>query len=255
MKKGQRLWTREELIVTINLYCKLPFGKLHHRHPEVVKLAELLGRTPGSIAYKLVNFASLDPSLQSRGIKGASNTSKLDRAIWDEFYQNWDALPYESEKLRADLEGTSVEVLNELSIGDIPESKERETIVKQRVNQSFFRKAVLASYDYSCCITGISHNALLVAGHISTWAADPANRMNPSNGLAMNALHDKAYEHGLMAIAQDYTIHVASDLLGDTTPHLHAFFKQFEGKQIKLPKRFLPDRDLLEKHYSERFKH
>ncbi|WP_292003167.1 hypothetical protein [Chlorobium sp.] len=99
MKAGQKLWTRDELILAINLYCKLPFGRLHAKNPEVVMLASLIGRTPGSIAYKLVNFASLDPSLQARGIKGASNASKLDREIWNEFYQDWDRLPFESEKL------------------------------------------------------------------------------------------------------------------------------------------------------------
>ncbi|HRF38987.1 MAG TPA: hypothetical protein PK198_09360, partial [Saprospiraceae bacterium] len=55
MKKGQKLWTREELILAINLYCKTPFGKLHSRNPDVIQLSKLLGRTPSSIAYKLVN--------------------------------------------------------------------------------------------------------------------------------------------------------------------------------------------------------
>ena len=78
-----KLWTREELIVAINLYCKLPFGRLHKGNPEVIKLANLLGRTPSSVAWKLVNFASFDPSLKARGIKGASNVSNLDRQIWN----------------------------------------------------------------------------------------------------------------------------------------------------------------------------
>jgi putative restriction endonuclease len=63
MKVGQRLWTKEELILAINLYCKLPFGKLHRNNTEIVKLSAILGRTASSIAFKLVNFASLDPSL------------------------------------------------------------------------------------------------------------------------------------------------------------------------------------------------
>ncbi len=74
MKSDQKLWTREELIIAINLYFKIPFGKLHSRNPQIIKLAELLNRTPGSIAYKLVNFASLDPTLKQ---KGADHTSKL----------------------------------------------------------------------------------------------------------------------------------------------------------------------------------
>ncbi len=96
MKKGQKLWTRNELILAINLYCKLPFGKLHKTNPEVILLANLIGRTPSSIAYNLVNFASLDPSLRARGIKGAVNASRLDKKIWEEYYQNWEELPYES---------------------------------------------------------------------------------------------------------------------------------------------------------------
>lgn len=86
MKKGQKLWTKDELILAINLYCKLPFGRLHKNTAEIIELANLLDRSNNAIAYKLVNFASLDPSLQKRGIKGASNTSKLDKEVWDEFY-------------------------------------------------------------------------------------------------------------------------------------------------------------------------
>src|SRR4051794_12218506 len=109
MKEGQRLWTREELILAINLYCKLPFGRLHQRNPKIIELSNLIERTPGSVAYKLVNFASFDPSLKARGIKGASNASKLDKEIWNEFSSHWDILPYESEKLLARLEHKTVE--------------------------------------------------------------------------------------------------------------------------------------------------
>ncbi|MEC7264717.1 MAG: HNH endonuclease, partial [Bacteroidota bacterium] len=48
MKEGQRLWTRNELILAINLYCKLPFGRLHKTNPEVIHLANLINRTPSS---------------------------------------------------------------------------------------------------------------------------------------------------------------------------------------------------------------
>ena len=111
MKEGQKLWTRDELILAVNLYCKLPFGRLHRQNPDVINLAKIIERTPSSVAYKLVNFASLDPSLKARGIKGASNASKLDAEIWDEFFNNWDILPYESEKLLANLENTTLEKL------------------------------------------------------------------------------------------------------------------------------------------------
>ena len=148
MKTGQRLWTREELILALNLYFKTPFGRLHHRNPDVINLSKALVRTPGSVAYKLVNFASLDPTLKERGIKGAYNVSKLDKEIWNEFYNNWDEFPFESEKLLAKISGTTLEELNCINEDDLPlEGKTREQLVKVRVNQSLFRKIILASYN------------------------------------------------------------------------------------------------------------
>src|SRR6476620_8264900 len=117
MKLGQRLWTKDELLLGINLYAKLPFGKMHSRNPQVIELATLIGRTPGSVAFKLVNFASLDPDLQKRGIKGAANSGNLDKEVWHQFYNNWDAAFEESEKLLAKTKNINVEELywNEMS--------------------------------------------------------------------------------------------------------------------------------------------
>lgn len=213
MKKGQKLWTREELILAINLYCKLPFGRLDKSNPQVIHLAELIGRTPSSIAYKLVNFASLDPSLPSRGIKGASNSSKLDKVIWTEFYNNWEELPFESEKLLSKFENKSMEELNNIDINNLPKGKTREQVVKVRVNQSFFRSSILASYNNTCCITGINQIELLIAGHIRPCSIDEQNRLNPRNGIAINAQHDKAFENGLITITPDYKIKISKALL------------------------------------------
>ncbi len=177
MKEGQTLWSEEELILAMNLYCKLPFGKLHQSRPEVIELAKLIGRTPGSVAYKLVNLASLDPSLQARGIKGATNASKLDRKVWNDFYENWDVLPFESEKLLARFKNQTIE--ETIPAENFQEGETRLTQVQIRVNQAFFRTMIMASYGYTCCITGIQQPELLIAGHIKPWGIDPKNRLNP----------------------------------------------------------------------------
>jgi putative restriction endonuclease len=256
MKQGQRLWTREELILAINLYCKLPFGRLHNLNPEVINLATLINRTASSVAYKLVNFASLDPSLKARGIKGASNASKLDAEIWNEFFTAWDILPYESEKLLAHFKQTTIEELNQIPEEELPkEGKVREQVIKVRVNQSFFRRSILAAYNNKCCITGISQPELLIAGHIRPWGIDEKNRLNPRNGIAINALHDKAFEAGLITITPEYTIKISSQILQQKNQHTIDFFTKFENQQIILPSRFLPDIEFLRYHNSERFKH
>lgn len=255
MKPGQTYWNRKELILAINLYCKLPFGKLHRNNPQIVHLANLIGRTNNSVAYKLVNFASLDPSLQARGIKGASNASNLDKEIWNEFYNNWDILPFESEKLLAEFEHTTVENLNHIPEVELPkEGKVREQMVKVRVNQSFFRAAILAAYNNTCCITGITQKELLIAGHIRPWGLDEANRLNPQNGMAFNALHDKAFENGYLTILPDYTIKISPILLNLKDENSKIYFHQYQGKKIIEPKRFLPDTEFLKYHNDERFK-
>lgn len=255
MKQGQRLWSREELILTINLYCKLPFGRLHQSNPEVIKLASLIHRSPGSVAFKLVNFASLDPSLQARGIKGASNSSKFDKEIWKEFFNHLDTLPYESEKLLANFGKTTVEKLHNLVEDELPGyGKEREQIVKVRVNQSFFRSSILASYNNTCCITGINRPELLIAGHIRPWGIDEKNRLNPRNGIAINALHDKAFEAGFLTITPDFKIKISSQILKENDQYTFDFFGKYENKHMTLPSRFLPDVEFLKYHNEERFK-
>lgn len=256
MKQGQKLWTRQELILAVNLYCKLPFGRLHRLNPEVINLANLIGRTPSSVALKLVNFASLDPSLKARGIKGASNASKLDAEIWNEFFNHWDELPYESEKLLAKIENTTVEKLNHIPEYELPrEGKTREQFVKVRVNQSFFRSSILASYNNTCCITGIQQPEFLIAGHIKPWSIDEKNRLNPQNGIAINALHDKAFESGLITITTDFKIKVSPLLLKQKkSKSIEEYFIKYDNQEILLPSRFLPDLDFLSYHNEKRFK-
>jgi putative restriction endonuclease len=256
MKPGQRLWTRDELILAIKLYSKLPFGKMHSRNPEVISLSNFINRTPGSVAFKLVNFASLDPNLKERGIKGASNAGSLDKDIWKEFYNNWDNAFEESEKLLAKTKKVSIEELYATEIANIDEKGiEKQRLVKTRVNQYRFRKLVLSNYNDTCCITGIKQPDLLIASHITSWSKYENNRLNPMNGLCLNALHDKAFDKGLITvIAENYAIKVSTKLQkkgGDKI--LQDYFLKYDGKQINLPKKFLPSKEFLQIH-NEYFK-
>jgi putative restriction endonuclease len=256
MKEGQKLWIRDELILAINLYCKLPFGKMHSRNEQIKQLAELIGRTASSVALKLGNFASFDPTLKERGISGAANASKLDKQIWNEFYNNWDAALIESEKLLAKTKHTTIEKLNLIDYTDLPkEGKEKERMVKTRVNQSIFRTIVLATYNNTCCITGINNSDLLIASHIVPWSKDEKNRLNPTNGLCLNALHDKAFDKGLITIsAKDFTIKISSQLnKKDSSDSIKTNFIRLEGVKINLPDKFRPSEEQLKIH-NEYFK-
>lgn len=251
MKEGQKLWTREELILAINLYCKLPFGKMHKGNREIIQFAELIGRTPSSIALKLGNFASFDPSLKERGIKGASNASKLDKKIWDEFYSNWDVALIESEQLLAKAKHTTIEKLNKVDAKEIYKGGlEKERLVAVRINQSVFRKIILATYNNQCCITGIGNTDLLIASHIVPWSIDTKNRLNPMNGLCLNALHDRAFDKRLITIdSEDYSIKISSKLKDkNVSASINHNFLQLENSKIKLPDKFIPSKALLKIH-------
>ncbi len=116
-------WTRQELLVAFNLYCKIPFSRINYKQPEIINLASKIGRTPSAVAWKLVNFASFDPSLQKRGVKGASNSSKLDKEIFYQFYENWDEMLFESERLLTQYEETTIEKKYEPILFDLSEKK------------------------------------------------------------------------------------------------------------------------------------
>src|SRR6266705_3386409 len=75
-------WSRDELLACFNLYCRIPFGKLHKGNPEIIEAAKAFHRTPSAVAMKLVNFASFDPAQRSRNVKGLVNVSRQDRALW-----------------------------------------------------------------------------------------------------------------------------------------------------------------------------
>jgi len=243
-------WSREEHILAFNLYSQIPFGTIHIHNPKIKELAHLLGRSVGSVSLKLANFARLDPSLQERGIKGLPHGAKGEEDVWNEFADHPEELVFESQKLFARGEGKTVEEVAQIETDDLPPpGRERDAIVKVRVNQSFFRKRVLSAYEFRCCVTGLSIKSLLVAGHIVPWAVDKKNRLNARNGLCMNALHDLAFESHLMWVDRNFIVRMSNQMREEKKLSEAArWLLSFDGKPLILPTKFQPDPKLLLKH-------
>jgi len=245
-------WSREETIVAFNLYCKIPFGKINKSNPEVIRLAKIIGRTPSSVGMKLGNLGRFDPELQKRGVGGLSQGSKMDEVVWNEFHGNWDSLAYESERLLLHFQNKNEALLEQESVDTpLPIGADKLQSVKVRVNQRFFRDAVLSAYDNKCCITGLDQPRLLIASHIKPWKdSDPATeRTNPRNGLCLSALYDKAFDEGFMTITPEFRI-LLSKSLREALPHkvVQETFLRYEGKKIEMPQRFFPLKEALEWH-------
>jgi len=257
MNKKTNNWSREETIVAFNLYCKIPFGKINKSNPEVIRLAKIIGRTPSSVGMKLGNLGRFDPELQKRGVGGLSQGSKMDEIVWNEFHGNWDSLAYESEQLLLRFQKEKESVL-EIEVADIPLplGADKQQSVKVRVNQRFFREAVLSAYDNKCCITGLDQPRLLIASHIKPWKdSDPATeRTNPRNGLCLSALYDRAFDAGLMTITPDFKI-LLSKVIRDALPQqvVQETFLRYDGTKIDTPQRFLPLTESLDWHYTKIF--
>ena len=118
-----------------------------------------------------------------------------------------------------------------------------------RVNQHFFREAVLSAYDGKCCITGIDLKAVLIASHIKSWTqSNSKEKLNPQNGLCLNALHDRAFDRGLIAVNDDYTIAVSSLVSLSSNDAVRKLLLWYESREIKTPSRFLPRPEFLRWH-------
>jgi len=60
------LWTREQLIMALNVYFKIPFKDVKEKHPLIQKYAPLIGTTPTALKMKIGNFGRLDPTLKAK---------------------------------------------------------------------------------------------------------------------------------------------------------------------------------------------
>lgn len=242
-----RKWTKDESVLALALYCKIPFGRINKNHPQVIELAKLLGRTPASVSMKMGNFGRFDEALAAKGVTGLSHGSALDKVVWDKYHLNMQELSRTVEEIpyMSDLVKDEDETL--------PAGTTRATVTQARVNQGFFRNAVLSAYNQQCCITRINIPSLLIASHIKPWTvSDPkTERTNPCNGLALNTLHHEAFDNGIFTIDTDYRILISKTAKEKYSSDVfYDFFEKYEGNQITLPERFLPSKEMIEYHNS-----
>ena len=168
MASGKR-WTRDELLIALNVYHKLSFGQLHARNPVIIQVARKLGRPPGSLAMKLCNLASLDPVLRARGITGLTGASELDRDVWGEFHAHTDTLAPQSEqafcRLFARDDTADVEVVKNEGVRvrrgvvlEPPEGpSEQLAQTKIRRGQQYFRQMILNAVGPAVLSHSTSH--------------------------------------------------------------------------------------------------
>ena len=248
-------WTEEELVLALVLYLRTPYQKITSKNPEIVALANSLGRTPGAVSYKLANFAFCDKKVADSGKKGFSNGSKLDRVIWNQYVgENYE---HSIEKLLndaqviADERNISINVFLDQLVPNDYEANKTEYVRTQKVRlyQDYFRAQVLQRYDSRCLVSGLRCRTLLEVAHVIPWADDPNLRLVTTNGIPLNPLIHKAYDKHLLGIDSGFVIHVSEELLSSLEDGLLSWFRDINGSKLRLRDGVSPNPEFLAKRF------
>lgn len=126
-------------------------------------------------------------------------------------------------------------------------------IVKHRLHQVSFRKAIISAYNGRCALSRIAEPRLLDAAHIISDKDERLGQPVIPNGIPLSKIHHAAFDAHLIGIDPDYQLHVSDRLLDLKDGPVLEAMKGLDGGTIYLPKRTQdrPDRDRL----AQRFEH
>ncbi|MBZ5753043.1 HNH endonuclease [Metabacillus rhizolycopersici] len=89
---------------------------------------------------------------------------------------------------------------------------EREQVIKSRIGQSTFKKALLDT-EKKCKLCGVSDERFLVASHIKPWSqSNNQERLDVNNGLLLCPNHDLLFDKGYISFDADGTILISDGL-------------------------------------------
>lgn len=201
-------WSREELILALDLYRKYEGRDPGDKHPDVVALSALLRemagstgattfRNPNGVAMKLMNFRSLDPAFTAGGGKGLASAGRLDREVWDEFADDRSGLAIAAEGIRRGVEaGLDDDVLDELAGYEAKEGRvsyrlhkqlERDRkIVALRKRQALLKHGTLACE--ACAFDFQAAYGARGAGYIEAHHVNPVHAMKAGSTTKLEDL-------------------------------------------------------------------
>jgi hypothetical protein len=139
----------------------------------------------------------------------------------DAVAERLEADPEEVEIFRQKIEQQSYEVADSLA-----------TVKTRGSAQRVFSEVVKNNYENRCAVTGIVTRDFLVASHIVPWSEDQSIRLDPSNGICLSLLVDRAFEKGYLLIADDLTIHIDWSKVGGDEA-LRAQLEPYDGRKLR----------------------
>src|SRR4051812_5240129 len=96
-------WTRDELILALDLYLRSRHRQLDPAHPDLIELSDTLNRlplhagvergsvfrNPNGVPMELRNLLAVDPAYDGRGLKRGN---RLVRLVWEDFARDAEGL-------------------------------------------------------------------------------------------------------------------------------------------------------------------
>lgn len=112
--------------------------------------------------------------------------------------------------------------------------------------QKVFADAVKTNYGFQCALTGIKTKSYLIASHIVPWSKDQSIRLDPSNGICLSLLVDKAFEAGHLIIDDDHTVRIDWNKISDDSA-LQSLLAPYHGQKLTLPISDAPKKEYLQR--------
>jgi hypothetical protein len=151
----------------------------------------------------------------------------------DAVAEKLEADPDEVEAFRKQIEQKSYEVADSTA-----------TVKTRGSAQKAFAGAVKGNYGYRCAITGIVTKDFLVASHIVPWGKDQTIRLDPSNGICLSLVVDRAFERGYLLIEDDFTIRIDWGRVGEDQT-LRSQLEPYDGQKLGVPRHEAPQPEYL----------
>jgi len=145
-------WTRDELILALDLYVRFKGNPPGKGSPEIIALSRLLNqltvtigfgspdfRNPNGVYMKLMNFRRFDPVYQAQGKSGLTRGNKLEEAVWNEFASDPERLSLIAEAIKANVSNLPYADLEQ---DEIVEAEEGRVLTRAHLTRERSRKLV-----------------------------------------------------------------------------------------------------------------
>lgn len=127
-------------------------------------------------------------------------------------------------------------------------------LVRPRMGQGHFKRAVAAAYGNRCAVTGSATFPSLEAAHIRPFAAGGMHAV--SNGLFLRTDVHRLYDRGYLSVDPDLRLRVSPQLREHGWNGVEFYAREAEGFSISAPPddRHKPDRAALDWHFTTVFR-